>query len=55
VHALAAVPSLAGTSFTIVPDFVDANILVYAEDVDAGSKHTVARDLVTSGAPGRGC
>jgi predicted nucleic acid-binding protein len=29
-----------------VPDFVDTNILVYAEDRDAGSKHTVARDLV---------
>jgi predicted nucleic acid-binding protein len=30
-----------------VPAFVDANILVYAEDRDAGSKHTVARDLIT--------
>jgi predicted nucleic acid-binding protein len=30
-----------------VPTFVDANILVYAEDLDAGSKHTIARDLVT--------
>jgi predicted nucleic acid-binding protein len=29
-----------------VPAFVDANILVYAEDRDAGSKHTVARDLI---------
>jgi predicted nucleic acid-binding protein len=29
-----------------VPAFVDANILVYAEDRDAGSKHTIARDLV---------
>jgi predicted nucleic acid-binding protein len=34
-------------SYTSVPAFVDANILVYAEDRDAGSKHTVARDLVT--------
>lgn len=33
-------------SFTTVPAFVDANILVYAEDRDAGSKHKVARDLV---------
>ena len=29
-----------------MPAFVDANILVYAEDRDAGSKHTVAGDLV---------
>lgn len=29
-----------------MPAFVDANILVYAEDRDAGSKHTIARDLV---------
>jgi len=29
-----------------VPAFVDTNILVYAEDRDAGSKHTIARDLV---------
>jgi predicted nucleic acid-binding protein len=29
-----------------VPTFVDTNILVYAEDRDAGSKHTIARDLV---------
>jgi predicted nucleic acid-binding protein len=29
-----------------VPAFVDANILVYAEDRDVGSKHTIARDLV---------
>jgi predicted nucleic acid-binding protein len=34
-------------SFTIVPAFVDTNILVYAEDRDAGSKHTIARELVT--------
>jgi hypothetical protein len=27
-----------------VPAFVDANILVYAEDRDAGSKHIIARD-----------
>jgi predicted nucleic acid-binding protein len=29
-----------------VPAFVDTNVLVYAEDRDAGSKHTIARDLV---------
>lgn len=29
-----------------MPAFVDTNILVYAEDRDAGSKHTIARDLV---------
>jgi predicted nucleic acid-binding protein len=29
-----------------VPAFVDTNILVYAEDRDAGSKHVIARDLV---------
>jgi predicted nucleic acid-binding protein len=40
-------PSLAETSFTIVPAFVDSNILVYAEDRDAGSKHSIARDLVS--------
>jgi predicted nucleic acid-binding protein len=31
---------------TIVPSFVDTNILVYAEDRDAKKKHAVARDLV---------
>lgn len=35
-----------GTSYTIVPSFVDTNILVYAEDRDAGRKHEIARDLV---------
>jgi predicted nucleic acid-binding protein len=30
-----------------VPNFVDTNVLVYAEDQDAGRKHTIARDLVT--------
>jgi predicted nucleic acid-binding protein len=45
---LAADPSLPETSFTIVPAFVDANILVYAEDQDAGRKHIIARDLVAS-------
>jgi len=30
-----------------VPAFVDTNVLVYAEDRDAGSKHTIARELVT--------
>lgn len=29
-----------------MPAFVDANILVYAEDKDAGDKHRMARDLV---------
>jgi len=29
-----------------VPAFVDTNILVYAEDRDAGEKHGVARDLI---------
>jgi predicted nucleic acid-binding protein len=29
-----------------VPTFLDTNILVYAEDRDAGSKHAIARDLV---------
>lgn len=31
---------------TTVPSFVDTNILVYAEDRDAKTKHEVARDLV---------
>ena len=35
-----------GNNCTIVPSFVDTNILVYAEDRDARSKHEVARDLV---------
>jgi predicted nucleic acid-binding protein len=38
--------SLLETSFTTVPVFVDANILVYAEDRDAGRKHAIARDLI---------
>lgn len=29
-----------------MPVFVDTNILVYAEDRDAGEKHAVARDLM---------
>jgi predicted nucleic acid-binding protein len=29
-----------------VPSFVDTNVLVYAEDRDAGHKHETARDLV---------
>jgi predicted nucleic acid-binding protein len=29
-----------------VPSFVDTNVLVYAEDRDAGAKHEKARDLV---------
>jgi predicted nucleic acid-binding protein len=47
VLILAVGPFLRETSFTIVPAFVDANILVYAEDRDAGTKHTVAQDLLT--------
>jgi len=31
-----------------VPAFVDANILVYAEDRDAGSEHDIARDLIAA-------
>ena len=31
-----------------MPSFVDTNILVYAEDRDAGNKHTIARDLVAN-------
>ena len=34
------------TSSTIVPSFVDTNVLVYAEDRDAGRKHEIARDLI---------
>ncbi len=30
-----------------MPTFVDTNILVYAEDRDAGEKHEAARDLIT--------
>jgi predicted nucleic acid-binding protein len=33
-------------SCTIVPSFVDTNILVYAEDRDAKSKHEIARELI---------
>jgi len=33
-------------SCTSVPSFVDTNILVYAEDRDAKSKHAIARELV---------
>lgn len=36
----------AETSSTIVPSFVDTNILIYAEDRDAKAKHAVARELV---------
>jgi predicted nucleic acid-binding protein len=36
----------AGKRFTTVPSFVDTNILIYAEDRDAKSKHDVARDLL---------
>jgi predicted nucleic acid-binding protein len=45
-HASEVVPFLLERSFTIVRAFVDANILVYAEDRDAGSKHIIARDLL---------
>jgi predicted nucleic acid-binding protein len=34
------------TRSTTVPSFVDTNVLVYAEDRDAGRKHEIARDLV---------
>jgi predicted nucleic acid-binding protein len=30
-----------------VPAFVDTNVLVYAEDRDAGRKHTIAQELMT--------
>jgi predicted nucleic acid-binding protein len=33
-------------SFTTVPSFVDTNVLVYAEDRDAKTKHEIARDLI---------
>jgi predicted nucleic acid-binding protein len=33
-------------SFMIVPSFVDTNVLLYAEDRDAKSKHELARDLI---------
>jgi predicted nucleic acid-binding protein len=29
-----------------VPSFVDTNVLIYAEDTDAKTKHAVARDLL---------
>jgi predicted nucleic acid-binding protein len=35
-----------GKNFTIVPRFVDTNVLIYAEDRDAKEKHLVARDLI---------
>ena len=35
-----------GTRSTIVPSFVDTNVLVYAEDSDAKDKQRLARDLV---------
>jgi predicted nucleic acid-binding protein len=38
--------SLPGKISTIVPAFVDTNILVYAEDRDAKDRHAIARDLV---------
>ncbi len=38
--------SLRATNSTTVPSFVDTNVLVYAEDRDARTKHAIARDLV---------
>lgn len=32
----------------IAKTFVDTNVLVYAEDRDAGPKHEIARDLIVS-------
>lgn len=29
-----------------MPSFVDTNVLIYAEDLDAENKHEIARDLV---------
>ncbi len=34
------------TNCTIVPSFVDTNILIYAEDRDSPGKHQVARALI---------
>lgn len=42
----AAAGSHRATSCTIVPSFVDTNILVYAEDVDAKAKNDIARELI---------
>jgi predicted nucleic acid-binding protein len=42
----AAVNCLREKISTIVPSFVDTNIIVYAEDRDAKRKHEIARDLV---------
>jgi predicted nucleic acid-binding protein len=33
-------------SCTTVPSFVDSNVLIYAEDRDAKSKHEIARELI---------
>lgn len=38
--------SLLVRTYTIVTSFVDTNILIYAEDKDAGRKHEIARDLI---------
>jgi predicted nucleic acid-binding protein len=38
--------SLREKNSTTVPSFVDTNVLIYAEDVDAEDKHEVARDLL---------
>jgi predicted nucleic acid-binding protein len=34
------------TSSTTVPSFVDTNVLIYAEDRDAKSKHDIAKELI---------
>ena len=39
---------LPARSCTTVPTFVDTNVLIYAEDLDAGEKHRKACDLVVS-------
>jgi predicted nucleic acid-binding protein len=38
--------SLREKNSTTVPSFVDTNVLIYAEDLDAEDKHEIARDLV---------
>ena len=44
--ALGGGPLPSRDDLTTVPSFVDTNVLVYAEDRDAGHKHDIARDLV---------
>ena len=43
---LAAASSRREKNCTIVPSFVDTNILIYAEDRDAKGKHEIARTLI---------